>query len=278
MDLPFDINKGWLRGLSGSEFEDWKNLLDQAFTRIEKLEEQNKQLTNFVLGQMKEEMGEIVRQIYQERCTDFYRAFFSGEYFFGNLQRAFGFWDATDHHSDAVKRFVMLYGPKFSNDISILRGNIQNYEESIDERCKTELNLYFGIGKKLDLERIGQQLKERRQKLEYEKSEPNNVLYASLWQKVEPLLKPVEDDNLESLLTIPTEVAINRISLLLESLRKILVDAGIFVCYQPSDLPDNLDPDDFFVETDMKAKERPLIVRLKDKYVYTKGFVYNGND
>ena len=278
MDFPFDINKGWLKGLSEKEFENWKNLLDQAFTRIEKLEKQNQQLTDFVLRQMREEMGEFIRKIHHERCKDFYRVFFSGEYFLGSLQQAFGFWGATEHHSEAVKRFVMLYGAKFSNDISILRGNIQNYEESIDERCKTELNLHFEAGKRLDLERIEKQLKERKQKLEHEKSDPNNVLYASLWQKVEPLLKPVEDDNLESLLTMPTEVSINRITLLLESLKKILVDAGIIVCCQPGDLPYNLDPDDYFVETDTKAKERPLIMRLKDKYIYTKGYIYNGND
>ena len=170
----------------------------------------------------------------------------------------------------------MLYGSRLNNDITILRSKLENYIAHIDENIRLELQLAFPEAQLPELRDLDVKVTEKRYALNIQKEDPNNQLYNALWQHIEPLLAGVEADGLESLLAEDVDVAKEQISRLLTGVQRVFEEQGILVCYSPDALPRELqsEADDLFMQADAPGKQRPLIMRLRDHYIYTRGFNY----
>lgn len=255
-----------------------KDKLARNQTQLEQIAEENRQLQECHIGAKKDEYSRIFAEELQLRRVNFYRSFFSGENFMGSIQQAMGYWAYASAQPSAgaelVNRFVMLYGSRLNNDITILRSKLGDYMAHADEQIRLELQLAFPEEPQPELRDIDVKVAEKQRSLDILKEDPNTLLYNALWQHVEPLLAGVETDGLESLLAEDVEVAKAQISRLLTGVQSVFEQQGILVCYSPDALPRELQPeaDDLFMPTDALSKQRPLIMRLRDHYIYTRGF------
>ena len=255
---------------------------DQARDHIllEQQAEENRELRECFIGMKKDEYTRIFTEELQLRRVNFYRSFFSSENFMGSIQQAMGYWAFATAQplagAELVNRFVMLYGSRLNNDITILRSKLENYIAHIDENIRLELQLAFPEAQLPELRDLDVKVTEKRYALNIQKEDPNNQLYNALWQHIEPLLAGVEADGLESLLAEDVDVAKEQISRLLTGVQRVFEEQGILVCYSPDALPRELqsEADDLFMQADAPGKQRPLIMRLRDHYIYTRGFNY----
>jgi len=253
--------------------------IDQLSVRVKTMEEMYNQLYEYILSSKVDDFRGIVTELYNFRVVDVYRSFFSREYFMGSVQQALGYWHQTQNiavDEKAFKKFIVIYLTRLVNDFSIARGNVANYTQSVSERIVIEERLAFANDKPINFISIDKMIDSKHDTLEHEKADKNNVLYVRLWQQIEPLFLPLEDvdfvSDAKDMLLSP-----NDITKLINSIERIFMDNGIFICYAPSELPPDMMRPNYFEEVDSVSEQKPLIIRKEDNFMYAKGYVVNIN-
>ncbi len=279
MDFPFQTPGERQTEKMIKQMNQQKSEIDQLSVRVKTTEERCNQLFDYILSSKVDDFRGVVTELYKFRVVDVYRSFFSREYFMGSVQQALGYWHQAQNmekDENALKKFIVIYLTRLVNDFSIARGNVANYTQSVGERIGIEERLAFADDKTLNFASIDKMIGSKRDTLEHEKADKNNILYIKLWQQIEPLLLPLENVDLISD-SKDIQCSSDDITKLTNSIKRIFMDNGILICYVPSELPLDMMRPNYFEKVDSVSEQKPLIIRKEDNYMYAKGYVVNIN-